>query len=423
MGKKVVSIFLVIISLLNYSLAYSNSNQALSLDSLIEEARSNSPELLAAKKRYEAAKARVPQAKALDDPIIGVNFMKTKSNPFNLDTTPGMDRMLSIKQAFPFFGKLSLKGKIALVESQMFAAEYTDTELEVINKVKNNYYGLFINYKARQLKEESLEFLSNIAEIAEARYTVGDASQEEIFKIHSEIASLSNEITNLKHERSAIETRLNTLLNREPESRLSEPELAEDTSFNMDIDSLYKATLENQPVLLIFSYAIERNKHAKSLAKRSFFPDFLAGLAMRGFTTGSIGPWDMMLAFTLPIWFWTKQRYEVKEAINNLEQAEAAYEAMENKAFRETKDLFSKINIAKNQISLYRDNLIPLLENSIQVSLAAFRSGEGDFMMLLDNERMLIDTKLKYFKALVEYNMNLADLEKVAGLELREVKE
>ena len=51
-----------------------------------------------------------------------------------------------------------------------------------------------------------------------------------------------------------------------------------------------------------------------------------------------------MLAFTVPLWFWTKQRYEVREAIASLEEAEAAYQAKKNRSLSETKDLFTVIN-------------------------------------------------------------------------------
>jgi len=37
-------------------------------------------------------------------------------------------------------------------------------------------------------------------------------------------------------------------------------------------------------------------------------------------------------------------------------------------------------------------------------------------------ERMLVETKMNYYKALVEYNMNLADLERTTGVNLSEVK-
>jgi len=419
--RKIFIIFLISLILLHPGLTY--SLEPLSLDPLIEEARKNNPEILAARKRYEAASARIPQAKSLDDPALGLTFEKAPGSPFRLDKTMSEDRMLSVSQMLPWFGKLPLKGKIALVESQMFASEFKNKELEITNEVKNAYYDLFINYKEIELKEGSLKFQVNTAKIAEAKYIVGEIAQEDVFKIILEITKLSNDILNLKQEKLAKVTRLNSLLNRESESPLGIPYLEEDIpSFNKDIASLYKLTLENQPELLIFSYAIERNKYAKSKALKSFFPDLMAGIVMRGFTTGSIGPWDLMLSFTAPLWFWTKQRYEVKEAIANLQEAEAAYQAMKNKALAETKDLATKVEIARNKIKLYKNNQIPILESSIESSLSSYRSGKGDIMMLLDNERMLIEAKMDYYQALVEYNMNLADLERNVGRDLSEVE-
>ena len=95
---------------------------------------------------------------------------------------------------------------------------------------------------------------------------------------------------------------------------------------------------------------------------------------------------------------------------------------MKNKAFSEAKDLAVKVKIAQNKIELFRTNLIPILESSISSSLTAFSSGKGDFMLLLDNQRMLIEMKMEYYKNLVEYHMNLADLERTVGIDLREVK-
>lgn len=418
-NKNTLLSFLSVILMFTFltSVAYAQM-QTLNLAELVDEALKNNPDILAAKKRWEASAARIPQAKSLDNPTVGIEFEKIPRNTFQLNNTMPDDRMLSIAQMFPLFGKLSLKGKIAVVESQMNASEYKAKELEVINEVKKGYYDLFMNYKEIALNKESLALLETIAKSAEARYSVGEMSQEEVYKLHLEIAKLNNQLLNLEQGKSALQTRINTLLNREPENPLGIPALAENVSFQKDIRSLYELTLLNQPELIILSYAIEKNRFAKSLAKRSFFPDLMSELTLRGITSGMTGSWDLMLAFTVPFWFWTKQRYEVKEAISNLEEAEAAYQAMKNRAFFETKDLYTKIEIARNRLKLSKADLMPILENTIEVSLTAFRSGKGDFMALLDTQRMLVETKMDYYKALVEYNMHLADLERTVGLNL-----
>ena len=166
MIRKIIAIILVNIFILNYGFGYwkpnhrlaaygfSFSQEILSLEPLLKEARENNPDILAARKRWEASKARIPQAKSLEDPSIGFAFEKVRGSPFQLNKTVSEDRMLSFSQFFPLFGKLSLKGKIAVVESQMAAAEFKNKELEIVNQVKNVYYGLFMNYKEIELKRK-----------------------------------------------------------------------------------------------------------------------------------------------------------------------------------------------------------------------------------------------------------------------------
>lgn len=421
MLKKAVIIWMV--SALCLAPASVYSADVLTVDSLIDEAIKHNPDILAARKRWEASVARVPLAKSLENPSIGLTFEKIPRGTLKLNKTMPDDRMLSFSQFLPFFGKLSLKGKIAVVESQIFAAEYKDKELEVVNRLRKAYYELFLNDQERQLSQESLSLLEGIATVAEAKFALGEISQEEVYKIHAEIARLSTAISNLEQERSAQQTLLNTVLNREPEALPVTPELDEDASFVIgDINSFYQATIINQPELGIFSYAIEKNKHAKSLAKKSFFPDLVAGIVQRGITSGGIGPWDLMLSFSVPLWFWKKQKYEVREAIANLEEAEAAYKAMQNKAMSEVKELASKIEIAKNKIRLHKTSLIPILESSIGSSQTAYAAGTGDFMMLLDSQRLLVEARMDYYRALVDYHVNVADLERTVGVALKEVE-
>lgn len=72
MGKKIFILFLA--SLFTFNGASLYAKEALSLDGIIKEALQNNPDILAAKKRYEAAKARIPQAKSLDDPTVSLTF-------------------------------------------------------------------------------------------------------------------------------------------------------------------------------------------------------------------------------------------------------------------------------------------------------------------------------------------------------------
>ena len=81
--KKIFVLFLAGVFLIESSILY--SAETLFLDSLIKEAKEKNPEILAAKKNWESSLARVPQAKSLEDPTIGVKFEKMKGGPLKFD--------------------------------------------------------------------------------------------------------------------------------------------------------------------------------------------------------------------------------------------------------------------------------------------------------------------------------------------------
>ena len=62
----IILIFCFLMSAVKGSIAYfENIDQPLVLDELITEARQNNPEILAAKKRWEASQARIPPGQGL----------------------------------------------------------------------------------------------------------------------------------------------------------------------------------------------------------------------------------------------------------------------------------------------------------------------------------------------------------------------
>jgi len=258
-------------------------------------------------------------------------------------------------------------------------------------------------------------FLDDISQVAEAKYVVSDVSYAQILKIHLEISRLSNDIENLKKALPAKEARLNSLMNVPQENKIGFVSLKDDGLFSKDNSALQKLAEENSPELKVFSYMIERNKHIKSLVKKNIFPDIMTEVALRGITSAAIGPWDLALSLSLPLWFWSKQRYEIKEAVADLEEAEAVYAAMKNKVLWEITNLASKLEIAQNKIKLYKTDLLSLSDNSLESLRASYLSSQADFADLLDALRMFIDIKMSYYSALVEYNMNLVELESLVG--------
>jgi outer membrane protein TolC len=78
------------------------------LDELVREALQKNPAVQSALHAVEAQRRRVPQAKSLPDPTVGVGWMGN-ARPFSVQTgDPSSYRVVSAMQMLPYPGKLRL---------------------------------------------------------------------------------------------------------------------------------------------------------------------------------------------------------------------------------------------------------------------------------------------------------------------------
>lgn len=411
---KIILILLLIIYILPEAYAQ-NEEETLGLDNLLEIALKNNPEIMSAHKKLEASLVRVPGAKSLEAPSVGLGFEQIPKGSLKLGKA---DKMYSISQVIPFPGKLSAKGEVALKEAQIAGAEYKDTQLKVSTQVKQSYYQLFMLGKKIALSKENKIFLENLEKVSESKYITGETSQQDVFKAQTELAKAANEIINLEKEKETAQVKLNTLLNYPAEKELKLNTDFKEDNFTYELDDLYILALENKPELAIFNYILERSRADYKLAKRELLPDLSTMFTLRDMALGGFGAYDILMAINLPFWLWSKERYKVKEALINIDVAEAAYQNMKNKALLEVKENYVLTDNQKRAAILYENTIVPLARSSLNSSLAGYKGGKVDFLSVLDNQRELIDARINYYSALAQYEQNLADLERAVGVTL-----
>jgi len=64
--------------------------------------------------------------------------------------------------------------------------------------------------------------------------------------------------------------------------------------------------------------------------------------------------------------------------------------------------------------------LLPQARLSFESSLINYQTGKIDFLTLLENQRTLKKTRVEYLRALVDYRVRVAELERAVGEDLVE---
>jgi len=276
--------------------------------------------------------------------------------------------------------------------------------------------------KTFEIHQELLVLNRELSATAENLYRVGKAPQQDVFKALLEQTELLNKLAVAERDRITTQAKLNTLMNRSiatPIGQAAEPRFNPLTTKYADLEKL---AIEQRPELRVLEEHIHKSEKAIELAERNRkYPDFMVGLqywvAPDQDTKHMYTP---MVSLTIPFSPWTKGRhdYQVQEAIAEKQIAQSNLIGMKNMAVLEVRENLAKAEAAGKSVSIYRDGLLPQAEQAFQSTLAAYQTGTVNFATLSDAQRTIRDVRLGYYKALVEYEQSMADLERAVGKKL-----
>lgn len=398
--------------------SFAQPQKTVKLDQLIEEALQNNPEILASKKRWEVFKEKVPQARALPDPMLSFGIISLPTN-FSFRDEDMTMKEISISQMFPFYGKRRLMGEMAEKEAEAVFKEIQEKINRIIKEVKSTYFELSYNYRSMEITQRNKEILENFVKIAETQYSLGMGIQQDVLKAHIEVSKMVDELIMLGQKRRALEAKLISLLNRPLESQVGIPEEVALKKLPHAIEELQKMAIEVNPTLQAMKKMIEAKEKAYELAKKEYYPDLTVKFAYGQRDDGrEMKRRDMltgMMEINIPIFYKSKQERKVAETKADIQTLEAQYRAMKNEILFMITDMTSMIQRVERQIELYRSGIIPQASLQVQSAMSAYRVGKVDFMTLLDSQMTLYRYELEYHQALSEYHKNVSSLEAIIG--------
>lgn len=390
------------------------------LSELIQEALNQNPHLMAAKKEWEAALNMAPQASSLPDPMVGYAHFGQ-----SIETRLGPQRnKFSLSQKVPFFGKLSLRGEIANSAASVFEEQYKTIKADIVFKVKSAYFSLFWFDKALEISRKEQYVLKRLAKIVQKKYETGKANQQDVLKAQLEISRITDKVLFLEQGRRTAVSTLNSLLNRPPDAYTGKAEDFKLPEFQFELKELYALAKEWRPELRKARYLIEKNENSLKLAKKNYFPDFklmFDYIDIGGGTTSNVedgrNSWMVSVGINIPIWR-KKLNAAKAEAVSRIKASQERFRNIENETMSLVNELFYGVKTGFEQVELYKYSLIPQAEQSLKASEAGYLAGKVDFLNLLDSERMVLQIKTGFFKAISDLGKSLARLERTVGKDL-----
>ena len=392
---------------------------AQSLPALVGEALQNNREIVAAQKRYEAARQRPSIASSLPDPTVSLGYT-SNGTPLpggGLGTNPTSNAGISISQEVPFPGKRKLRGEIAEKEAEAEFQQYLSVRLSVVARLKMAYHELHHADVSIDSIKRSQELLRTFMRVTEARYSVGRAAQQYVLRADTQYAILETRAVRLEEEKAARQAEILSLLNRPPEGAIDAPTAEDAPPLMAALEDLYRHARTEAPMLRREQKMVERDELSTNLARKEYDPDYT--ISGGYFNQGGMPPmFQARVDFKLPAYFWRKQRAGVNEQVFALSEARHNYEASAQLLNARIKESYVTAQSARKLMDLYLKSVIPEANLALESSMAGYETGALDALSVLTNFMTVVDYELNYHEELMRYVAALDQLEEMTGMEL-----
>ena len=386
------------------------------LKGYVTEALANNPRVEAARLKWQEAEYKVRPAGTLPDPTLSYTHFGA-----NVETRVGpQEAKYGMKQKVPFFGKLGLKEEAASKEAAVRKKQYEGVMLDLVREVKDCYFDIYWLNKALSVTREEKGVLENLEETATKRYETRQAPYQDAVKAQVEVNRMIDRLVMLEAARKSHVAHFNSLLSRKRDAEVVIGDV-QPPDMDAKLEPLLEAAGEHRPEVEAADYKVEKASSEERLARLGFAPDMTVGFDYvevgSGHTTAvndGQDAWMASVAFTVPVWWGAiKDEVRAKEAARKASE-QTALDTRNTVTF-EVEDAYYKLKAYADITDLYETALIPQSRQAFEAAQKGYETGQADFLDWLESERVLLQTRLAYYRAVADFQKALAQLERVVG--------
>jgi outer membrane protein TolC len=385
------------------------------VDKLLVEAREHSPAIAAAGARADAAASAVDGVRTWEDPMFIVGLSLPTSRGFKSSEAGNL--IYGVEQKLPLFDRPKLAREAAAADASKEKLTVAFETAKLRRDLQVALAGLALDDSTIELTEQDLGWLEATLAAVDHRYRVGKASQVEWLKIQTERAKTLDHLKTLKFEREHQQVEVNRFLNRDLHAAwpvVTLPAVQAPLPYS---DELVNAALQAEPKLKVIRQEAAQAEAMSRVTREQRRPEIGVGVQGRSYT-GDAGFREGMVTvnFTLP-WL-NAGRYESDYRRDRAKVRASELDAADYKLTvrEETHHFIVELDAARRQALLYRDELIPLTEQTLSSATNAWANSLGLFQDVLDARRMLVDHRLMLAQALAGQSRVTAELTLLTGI-------
>lgn len=399
------------------------------LEEIIGISIERSPKLKMLHSKMDAARSRKSQNSNLPDPVLSIGLVNMPVNSFSFTQEPMTGKLLSLSQGIPFPGKLQTIEDAASIDELTVQQEIN----EEVNRIKRDVSNTFMEYqfykKTLTIIKQKKKLIRSISSVVKTKYSVGEASQQNILNTDLTLTELDDRIEEQKSLFRTAEEKLKAYMLTHDSIIVQEH--SEETGFPNDSvshSSVIELIRNNRPLLKQISLLKKKAELQTSVSEYDFYPDFKLTLQYNqrdniAATGTNLNDFvSVIVGLNLPINYGGKKTSKVEENRSIVEYFKHLYDSNLQIIRIELERILAGIySLQKRKTLIEQTKLIQASEN-FKSSLSAYQVSMVDFVNVIQSVNSLLDIEIEKERIEKDLHQELANLEFMIGNELTEFK-
>ncbi len=415
----------------------------LTLEKSIDMALSQNPFYLASQQRVDAAQAQVREAAGqffpslnaqglqnLDEKVFVLEFPSfvPGGRPQRMAIDFTKDYQLSLAFSVPLYtgGRLTAGYKSAELNYLSSQESARQTTQETVFNVKRGFNNYLLAKELVQVTEEAHELAEKLLQNVRNMYEVGMSSRLDLLRAEVRVANLKPPVIQAQNNLALAELSLKTLLGLDVAQAV---EIVGEMTYSpveVDLDESIARSLANRPELNQLLYQKQMAGEMIKVAKADYLPT-VAVSGNYNFWADSLNfnknNWQSFYSFNLvlniPIFNGLQTPARVAQSKALIRELEYTEKGLVNNIKFEVQSAYLNLNQAKESL-LSQEKNVDAAKESVRVAELNYAEGLITITDVGSAQVALSEARVNYLRAIYEYVISLAQLEKAVGLGWKE---
>lgn len=321
------------------------------------------------------------------------------------------------------------------IESMVDAARYTTQAAEieknrdnydVAYNIKNGYWTLYRAVEFKSVVTESIEMLNARIKDAETLEKNGLLTKNEILKIQVQLSDAKSRLLDAENNIQLATVSLNNAMGQPLNTAITTKTEPRGTAATISsMDNIIIEAKKSRADVQATEYRIKAAQENISAQESAYYPQvFVGGNLYYNNPNQRFLPnqerfdasWDLGVQVSMDLWNWGQTGNKVGQAEAQLAQAKESLGLIQDAINVEVTQAYLTVKQSVEKIKVARETVEQATENQ-RVTAQRFKNGVATSTDALDADFTLMQSKVNYTQALVDYEMAYARLVKAQGLE------